>query len=146
VIDFGCTFGGYNADITRSLILGEPTKRQKGIFDIVLRAQNEAIQKVREGIFAREIDQGARRIIAKAGYGKNFGHATGHGIGLDVHEGPRISKESKETIKKGMVFTIEPGIYIKNFAGVRIEDMVLATEKGCEVLSKDIPPQPHLLP
>jgi Xaa-Pro aminopeptidase len=136
VIDWGGEAGGYFSDMTRTLLVkGADISRKKEIYETVLLANLEAIRSVREGMHARLIDRTARDIIMKAGYDDFFGHGTGHGVGLDVHELPRISRLGRETVKSGMVFTIEPGIYLPGIGGVRIEDMVVAGRKGCSVLT-----------
>ena len=141
VIDFGTRFQGYHSDETKTLILGEPDARTKRVYEIVRRAQAKAIQAIRPGMTGRQIDAAARGIIQKAGYGKYFGHGTGHGVGLAVHEGPPISPRGKAVVEEGMIFTVEPGIYIPGWGGVRLEDMVRVTTAGCErltYLSKEI--------
>ena len=106
------------------------------IYQIVLDAQYLAIGSIRPGVMAKKIDAVARGYIEKKGFGKYFGHGLGHGVGQEVHEAPFINKKSNEILKEGMVFTVEPGIYIPQWGGVRIEDLVLVTSTGCEVLSK----------
>lgn len=135
-MDFGAFYQGYCSDLTRTVVLGEPTEKQRKIYDIVLSAQLEVIDQIRAGMNCKEVDDIARKIIAKAGYKENFGHGLGHGIGLEVHEEPRVSYTSKEVLESGMVVTDEPGIYLSDWGGVRIEDDLLITEKGCEVLNK----------
>ncbi len=136
VIDWGGEAGGYFSDMTRTLLVkGPDISRKKEIYETVLLANREAIRSVRDGMHARLIDKTARDIIMKAGYDDFFGHGTGHGVGLDVHELPRISRLGRETVRSGMVFTIEPGIYLPGLGGVRIEDMVVAGRKGCSVLT-----------
>lgn len=135
-IDMGAEYSGYHSDMTRALIVGKKVaKRYKKIYNLVLEAQSEAIGKVRPGVHCKEIDSTARGIIAKAGYSQYFEHGTGHGIGLAVHELPKILPNSKGTLEMGMLFTVEPGIYIPDLGGVRIEDMVLVTKTGCRVLT-----------
>jgi len=134
--DFGAIVDGYVSDITRTVVLGKATARHKKIYGIVLKAQTAAIRKVRAGVSGKAVDAVARDIITKAGYGKNFGHGTGHGIGLEVHGGPRVSRLSTQTLESNMVVTIEPGIYISGWGGVRIEDDVVVRPKGAEVLNK----------
>jgi len=134
-IDFGAEADGYYSDITRTVCVGRPTARQREVHDLVLRAQQSAILAVHPGTACSEIDRAARGTIEKAGHGKQFGHATGHGIGLMVHEAPTIAALSKGEIKEGMVFTVEPGVYIPGWGGVRIEDMVLVTKSGHTVLT-----------
>ena len=135
VVDFGTRFQGYHSDETKTLILGKPDAKTKRIYEIVRRAQAKAIQTVRPGVTGREIDAAARGLIQKAGYGKFFGHGTGHGVGLAVHEDPVISPRGKAVIEEGMVFTVEPGIYVPGWGGVRLEDMVRVTSNGCERLT-----------
>lgn len=135
MIDLGCSLDGYNSDITKTLYTGRTKGRLEKIFDVVRRAQSLAIERIRPGKRASEIDYAARGHIHKNGFGKYFGHSLGHGVGMDVHEEPTISKMSKVILKPGMVFTIEPAIYIPKLGGVRIEDMVLVTNNGCEVLT-----------
>jgi Xaa-Pro aminopeptidase len=136
VIDWGGEAGGYYSDMTRTLLIGGANMSKKiEIYETVLQANMKAISSVREGVHARTVDSTARDVIGKAGYGEYFGHGTGHGVGLEVHERPRISRLGKETVRSGMVFTIEPGIYLPGVGGVRIEDMVVATGKGCRVLT-----------
>ncbi|MBI5747674.1 MAG: aminopeptidase P family protein, partial [Nitrospinae bacterium] len=138
ILDFGSRYMGYNSDCTRTLSVGRLDERQKDIYSIVLDAQREAIKSIKPGLKASEIDSKARQFIIEKGYGENFGHSTGHGVGLEVHENPRIAEGQDDIIKEGMVFTVEPGIYIHGWGGVRIEDMVLVTKEGCEVLTSEI--------
>jgi len=135
IIDWGAEYKGYFSDMTRTFIIGEVSERQKEIYNIVNKARNEAIISCRPGIQAKQIDTVARNFIKLSGYGENFGHATGHGVGLDIHEFPKINRDSNEEIQQGMVFTVEPGIYIEEFGGVRIEDMVVVREKTAEILT-----------
>ncbi len=139
VIDFGVTFNMYNCDLTRVYILGKIKPLLYTIYHICKEAQRRAIKAIRPGQKASAIDKIAREYIASKGFGKFFGHALGHGVGLAVHEEPLISSKNSQVLKAGMVFTIEPGIYIENTGGVRIEDVVQVTEKGCKVLTDDIP-------
>jgi len=136
VMDMGARFDGYHSDLTRTICLGEPDEKLQEIYDVVLRAQLAAEKRARDGMTGQEIDAFARNVIAEAGYEEQFGHGLGHGVGLAVHEGPRVSKASTTTLRAGMVCTIEPGIYLTGWGGVRIEDMVLFREHGVEVLSK----------
>lgn len=135
VVDMGVLLDGYNSDATRTLCVGRPTAEQKKVYRTVLDAQRRAIDRVAPGVKAADVDAAARKTIEKAGYGKYFGHATGHGVGLDVHEGPSVGPLSKERLAPGMVITVEPGIYIPGWGGVRIEDMLLVTKDGFEVLT-----------
>lgn len=134
-MDFGTFYNGYCSDMTRTVVVGEPSKKQKKIYNIVLDAQKSVIEKIKPGMTGKEIDGIARDIIKEKGYGDNFGHGLGHGIGVEVHEGPRASYTTDEIIEKGMVMTDEPGIYLSDWGGVRIEDDLLITEDGCEVLN-----------
>jgi len=136
IVDLGARFKGYSSDETCTFIVGQPDKKQKNIYHAVKDAHDLAIEAVRPGVKASYIDSVARSFIKAAGYGKYFGHGTGHGVGLAVHEWPNISPYNNATIEEGMVFTIEPGIYIPGWGGVRIEDMVLVTRDGCEVLTR----------
>lgn len=133
--DFGAEADGYYCDITRTVCVGQPTPRQRSIHELVLRAQAQVINAVRPGVRCAELDRYARTTITQAGHGKNFGHSTGHGIGLMVHEGPSLSAHSKGVVDEGMVFTVEPGVYVAGWGGVRIEDMVLVTADGHRVLT-----------
>ncbi|SEN23693.1 Xaa-Pro aminopeptidase [Lihuaxuella thermophila] len=134
-LDFGAYYKGYASDITRTIVLGKPSEKQKEIYDIVLEAGKLAISAIRPGITGREADAAARDYIARHGYGGYFGHGTGHGLGLEVHEAPRLSPQGDTPLAPGMVVTVEPGIYLPDFGGVRIEDDVLVTEAGGEVLT-----------
>lgn len=135
LIDWGAKWRLYNSDLTRVVFLNKITSQARKIYQIVKKAQSLAIEKVREGVKAREVDFAARSYIESQGYGKNFGHGLGHGIGLEVHESPRLHKNNRKPLKAGMVITIEPGIYLPKWGGIRIEDMVLVKKDGCEVLS-----------
>lgn len=141
IVDFGSRFQGYHSDETKTLILGRPDAMQRRIYDTVRRAQEKAMKTIRPGMNVRRIDAAAREVIKRAGYGKFFGHGTGHGVGLAVHEEPSISSTGRGAVEEGMIFTIEPGIYIPGWGGVRLEDMVRVTARGYEVLtilSKDL--------
>jgi len=136
VLDFGCWKDNYPSDQTRTLVFGkEPSDKFKEVFGTVLEAQRKAVEKVRPGVKAGEVDQAAREVIEEAGYGEEFVHRTGHGVGLEVHEHPEIKKDGKQVLEGNMVFSVEPGIYIKEEFGVRIEDLVQVTEDGCERLN-----------
>ena len=134
-IDFGAEADGYFCDITRTLCVGKPTAKQKEIHGLVLQAQEAAMQSVRPGMSCKSVDDVAREIITLAGHGAHFGHGTGHGIGLMVHEGPSVSPLSNDQVEQDMVFTVEPGVYIPGWGGVRIEDMVLVTAQGRKTLT-----------
>ena len=134
-IDGGSQWQGYHSDITRTLVLGRAAPRQEEIHQIVLEAHDQAIAAARPGMSAEELDGIARRVIEEAGYGQYFGHGTGHGVGLSVHEEPRIGRESHISLEEGMAFTIEPGVYLPGLGGVRIEDTVLLSADGAEVVT-----------
>jgi len=134
-IDFGAEANGYYSDITRTLCVGRPSTKQREIHELVLQAQTAAIRSVRPDVDCKSVDYAAREIIQRAGHGKHFGHGIGHGIGLMVHEGPSVSPLSKDRVLKDMVFTVEPGVYVPGWGGVRIEDMVLVTESGATILT-----------
>jgi Xaa-Pro aminopeptidase len=148
-IDWGCTYQGYHADITRTFILagakGEQAIQQKKIYHLVLQAQEAAIKLAKPGINTIELDASCRRVIEEAGYGEYFNHGTGHGVGRAVHEDPVITWYNGTTIQEGMVFTLEPGIYIPAWGGVRIEDMVWIKEGRCQVLTQTIEKYWHVL-
>jgi Xaa-Pro aminopeptidase len=136
VVDWGGEAGGYYSDMTRTFLMnGADLAKKKEIYKIVLEANLAGIEAVRSGVHARLVDKAARDVIKNAGYGDFFGHGTGHGVGLNVHELPRISRLGRESVKAGMVFTVEPGIYLPGTGGVRIEDMVVAGDKGCKVMT-----------
>ncbi len=134
--DFGAVVDGYVSDITRTVVLGKANQQQKKIYDLVLRAQTAGIKKVKAGIMAKSVDEACRQIINKAGYGKNFGHGTGHGIGFYIHVGPRVAGTSPDKLLPNNVITIEPGVYLPGWGGVRIEDDVVVTKTGGRVLNK----------
>ncbi len=136
IVDLGARYNGYHSDETCTFVVGRAGREQKRVYQIVKDAHDMAIDAVRPGVKASSIDAAARDFIKKTGYGKYFGHGAGHGVGLAVHEWPSISPYSDVMIEEGMVFTIEPGIYIPQWGGVRIEDMVLVTRSGCEVLTE----------
>lgn len=129
-MDFGCVYNGYCSDMTRTVVIGKAESSQKEIYDIVLSAQNEAIERIHAGMTGAEADSIARDIITNAGYGSRFGHGLGHSVGLYIHESPRLSKLEKEVLMPGMVVTVEPGIYIEDMFGVRIEDVIVIKDNG----------------
>lgn len=137
-LDFGCVFEGFCSDITRTISVGEPTGEMKKIYSIVYEAQSKAIGAVKAGASSKDIDLIARNIIAAEGYGNNFGHGLGHGLGIDVHEAPMLNQRTDMALPENSVVTIEPGIYIEGTGGVRIEDDVLVTKDGSEVLNKSL--------
>ena len=128
--DFGAVYEGYHSDTTRTVAVGYATDAMQKIYDIVLRAQLSALEKIKAGAKCCEIDKTARDIITDEGFGKYFGHSTGHGVGLDIHEAPRVSMKSDDVLLPGMIITDEPGIYLPEKFGVRIEDMLCVTEEG----------------
>lgn len=134
--DFGATVNGYVSDMTRTIVVGKATPKQKKIYNLVLKAQKASIRKIKAGANGRLVDAAGRNIITKAGYGKNFGHGTGHGIGYFVHVGPNLSPRIDVKLKVNNVVTVEPGIYISGWGGVRIEDDVVVTKTGGRILNK----------
>lgn len=136
LIDWGAqTASGYRSDLTRVFFTGRITKKMQRVYHTVLSAQQAAIRRIKPGAVCREVDRVARGIIEDAGFGRKFGHGLGHGIGLDIHESVRLGPQSDEELKPGMVITVEPGIYLDGRFGIRIEDDVLVTRDGCEVLT-----------
>ena len=136
VIDFGAVVNGYHSDMTRTVAVGPVSAEQERVYDTVLRAQLAAIDAVKAGAPCREIDLAARKLIDNAGYAGCFGHSTGHGIGLEIHEAPSVSPKSETIARTDMLFSAEPGIYLEGRFGVRIEDMVVVEENGCRNLTK----------
>ncbi|MFH1092154.1 MAG: Xaa-Pro peptidase family protein [Pseudomonadota bacterium] len=137
IFDCGAKFSGYGADMTRTVVLGQPPRWIKKIYQTVRRAQLEAVRAIKPGVKASDIDDLARKIISQAGYGDHFGHALGHGVGLATHEAPSLSKTSPAVLEPGMIVTVEPGIYLEGRGGVRLEQMVLVTDKEARVLNRD---------
>ena len=129
-MDFGAMYNGYHSDMTRTVIVGEPSEKQKEVYETVLKAQKASLAVLKNGVTGFDADKVGRDIIDAKGYKENFGHGTGHGVGVEIHESPNLSPFSKATLQKGNVVTVEPGIYIPNEFGVRIEDMALITEDG----------------
>lgn len=134
-MDFGAYYEGYCSDMTRTVAISEPSDTFKEIYSIVLEAETQCIEKLKPGVSCMEIDEWTHQFIENKGYGSYFGHGTGHAIGLDIHEEPFFSKKSTSILAPGMIMTIEPGIYIPGSGGVRIEDDVLITENGYEILT-----------
>jgi Xaa-Pro aminopeptidase len=138
LVDMGVVADGYHSDLTRPVFLGKMSALQKKIRQIVWEAQRAGIRKAGPGVPASEVDRACRDFIEKRGYGSRFGHGTGHGVGLEIHEAPSVSSRSRTILEPGMVITVEPGIYLPGRVGMRIEDMVLITKKGNEVLTRDL--------
>jgi Xaa-Pro aminopeptidase len=134
-IDLGCVLDGYCSDCTRTFATGSVPQRLREAYDVCLEAQLAAMEGIRPGLSGKEADAIARDIIDRAGFGEHFGHPLGHGVGLEIHEDPRLSAVSAATLEPGMVVTVEPGIYLPGLGGVRIEDLVIVTEDGCERLT-----------
>ena len=135
LIDMGACRDGYMSDMTRMLFVGDPPRKIRNMYRAVLDAQLAAIGAVREGAATRKVDGEARRVLKSAGFEKAFVHSTGHGLGLEIHECPRVGRKDKTRLQAGMVITIEPGAYVEGLGGIRIEDTVLVTKQGCEVLT-----------
>lgn len=134
-LDYGCVFEDYCSDMTRTIVIGKPSEKMIEVYNVVLESQLKALEGVKPGAKGVEVDKIARDYIKEKGYGQYFGHGLGHGVGRQIHEAPRLSPLSDTVLKEGMVVTDEPGIYIPNFGGVRIEDLVLVTEDGYKVFS-----------
>lgn len=132
-LDFGATWGGYHSDMTRTIAFGRIDEERRRIHGIVYEAQRAGVERVAAGVSCSDVDAAARDVVEAAGYG--FGHGTGHGVGLEVHEAPSVRGESTDVLAAGMTVTVEPGIYLPGFGGVRIEDTVVVTEHACEILT-----------
>jgi Xaa-Pro aminopeptidase len=137
-MDFGVVLDGYMSDMTRTVHLGKALEGEREVYDAVLEAQQAAVSAVRPGITAGDVDEAARSVLRKAGLDKYFTHSTGHGVGLEIHEGPRLAAKQTQPLEQGMIITIEPGVYMPGRFGVRIEDMVLVTKIGSEVLTPSV--------
>ena len=135
LIDWGATVAGYRCDLTRVVFLDSIPQSLRAAYESVREASRAGLEAVKPGVPAKQVDEAARAVIRKAGYGKYFGHGLGHGLGRNVHEAPSISRKSQDVLEEGMIFTIEPGIYLPRIGGIRIENDVLVTKKGCRVLS-----------
>ena len=133
--DLGVILAGYCSDMSRTVYLGKPDRRSRQLYRAVLDAQLAAIAAARAGVAPSRVDGAARRVLGRAGLAKFFTHSCGHGLGLEIHEPPRLGKGQQEPLEPGMVITIEPGAYLAHYGGVRIEDVVVVTEHGCEVLT-----------
>jgi len=139
ILDFGVLLNGYCSDMTRTVHLGKPTTREWDVYHLVLEAQVAAVEAVRPGATCGDVDEAARSVLRKSKLDKFFTHSTGHGVGLEIHEGPRLASKQEQVLEQGMVVTIEPGVYIPGEFGVRIEDMVLVTASGGDVLTAASP-------
>jgi Xaa-Pro aminopeptidase len=137
-LDFGVVLGGYSSDMTRTVHLGKALPEEWEVYDAVLEAQTAAVARVAPGVTAGEVDEAARSVLRRSGLEKYFSHSTGHGVGLEVHEGPRIAAQQEQVLEAGMMITIEPGVYLPGKFGIRIEDMVLVTKTGAEVLTPSL--------
>jgi Xaa-Pro aminopeptidase len=137
LIDMGLVLGGYCSDMTRTVVVGKPGKKFLRLLRVVRKAQLAGIQAIRAGAVCREVDKAARKVIADAGYGDFFGHSLGHGVGLAVHEAPGLGPRNRTKLRAGMIVTIEPGIYIPEWGGIRLENMAVVREDGCELLNED---------
>jgi Xaa-Pro aminopeptidase len=135
VIDWGAELDGYCSDCTRTLATGDPGEPAREAYELVLEAQLAGVEAVRAGVGGRDADSAARAVIDGAGYAEHFGHGLGHGVGLEIHEAPRLSQRSDAVLQSGNVVTVEPGVYLPGRFGVRIEDLVVVTESGCEILT-----------
>jgi Xaa-Pro aminopeptidase len=135
VVDMGARLDGYCSDCTRTFATGELDGEAKEVYELVLRAQETALTAVRAGADCKGVDQVARDVIEQAGHGEHFGHGLGHGVGLEVHEEPRLAKSAEGELKAGNAVTVEPGVYLPGRFGVRIEDLVAVTEDGCDILT-----------
>lgn len=134
-VDIGCVVDGYCSDCTRTFAVGDPGAELRAAYDLTLRAQLASLDAVKPGAIGREVDAVARDIITDAGHGDHFGHGLGHGVGMLVHEAPRLARTSDDVLEPGMVVTVEPGVYLPGIGGVRIEDLVVVTDDGCEILT-----------
>lgn len=135
VIDWGAEVDGYCSDCTRTVATGEPTDEAREVYELVLAAELAGVDAVHAGAGGREVDAAARTVIEAAGHGEHFGHGLGHGVGAEIHEAPRLSTRSDDELQSGNVVTVEPGVYLPGRLGVRIEDLVVVGEQGCEILS-----------
>jgi Xaa-Pro aminopeptidase len=137
-LDFGVILDGYLSDMTRTVHMGKAMPGERDVYDSVLEAQEAAVAAVAPGVTAGEVDEAARSVLRRVKLDKYFSHSTGHGVGLEIHEGPRLAAKQKQVLEQGMVITIEPGVYMPGRFGLRIEDMVLVTARGGEVLTPSV--------
>jgi Xaa-Pro aminopeptidase len=137
-LDFGVVIDGYCSDMTRTVHLGRALPEEAEVYDAVLEAQESAVAAIRPGVSVGDVDEAARSVLRRAGLEAYFIHSTGHGVGLEIHEGPRLAASQKQLLQQGMVVTVEPGVYLPGKFGVRIEDMVLVTSQGSEVLTPSV--------
>jgi len=137
-LDFGVILDGYLSDMTRTVHMGKAMPGERDVYDSVLEAQEAAVAAVAPGVTAGEVDEAARSVLRRVKLDKYFSHSTGHGVGLEIHEGPRLAVKQKQVLEEGMVITIEPGVYLPGRFGLRIEDMVLVTAEGGEVLTPSV--------
>jgi Xaa-Pro aminopeptidase len=137
-MEFGALYGGYHADFTRTIAFGQPAPELAKIHDVVREAQQAGFDAVRAGVTGGDVDGAARRVVEDAGYGQHFTHGLGHGVGLEIHEGPNFARGGQDVLPAGAVMTVEPGIYVPGLGGVRIEDMVEVEEGGCRLVASSI--------
>jgi Xaa-Pro aminopeptidase len=135
VIDWGAEVDGYCSDCTRTVATGDPDATEREAYELVLQAQIAGVEAIRAGVSGRDVDAVARELIDSGGYGDHFGHGLGHGVGLEIHEAPRLSKRSDDQLQSGNAVTVEPGVYLPGRFGVRIEDLVVVSDGGCEILT-----------
>jgi len=135
LFDFGALYRRYVSDLTRTFVCGRPSSAQKELHDVVLRAQTASIEAIHAGVHGKDVDMAGRGIIDSSRFKGKFTHSTGHGLGMSVHDPGSISSQRDMVLKEGMVLTVEPGAYVRNFGGVRIEDDILVTKKGCKILT-----------
>ncbi len=137
VIDMGLVLDGYCSDMTRTVVIGTPDEKTVALFRLVRQAQLAAIGVIKAGVTGKEADKAARDVITRAGLGEKFGHGLGHGVGLAVHEAPSLNRRNNKKLQRGMVVTIEPGVYLSGWGGIRLENMVVVEEEGCRILNRD---------